>query len=164
MSAREYAIIILEKEEGFREKPYYCSEQYPTYGHGFKIGERYAPLPDKTITLEESRKRLREWVDNLIYSLSNNADTKTAFNNCNHEQQAIMVSMAYQLGMYGILKFKKFIAALNNKDFKEAAKQMQDSLAARQTPNRFARQSRVMATGSMSGIYDIDSLKLEAQG
>ena len=154
MSAKEKAIIILEREEGFREKPYYCSEQYPTYGHGFKIGERYAPLPNISITHDESCKKLREWVDNLTYSLSNNADTKLAFNNCNYDQQAVMISMAYQLGMYGLLKFKKFIRALNDKNFAEAANQMMDSLAAKQAPNRFKRQSDVMRTGSIAGIYE----------
>jgi len=153
MNTKQLALIILDREEGFKEKPYYCSEQFPTYGHGFKIGEKHAPLPDISITKEESYKRLGEWVSNLIYSLSNNPDTKKAFENCNYSQQAIMVSMAYQLGIYGILKFKKFLAALNDKNFFEAANQMMDSLAAKQAPNRFKRQSQVMLSGDANTSY-----------
>ena len=155
MNTKQIALVILDREEGFREKPYYCSEGYPTYGHGFKIGEKHSPLPDVSITREESKARLAEWVDKLIYSLSNNADTKLAFQNCNYDRQAIMVSTAYQLGMYGILKFKKFLFACNEKNWNEAAKQMLDSLAAKQAPNRFKRQSDVMKSGRASEFYKI---------
>ncbi len=109
MTAKELATTILKSEEGWREKPYYCSENYPTIGYGFRIGERYSPLPDRTMSREEGDKKLSEWIEAFTYSLSGNADTKLAFNNCNYDRQAIMISMVYQLGMYGLLKFKKFI-------------------------------------------------------
>ena len=153
MSAKELARKILKREEGWKEKPYYCSEGYPTIGYGFKIGKRHEPLPEKTMSISEGDKKLDEWIENIIYSLNGNADTTRAYNNCNFDRQAIMISMVYQLGMYGILKFKKFIAACNDKDWNRAAEQMLDSLAARQAPNRFKRQADVMRSGSIAGIY-----------
>ena len=153
MSAKELARKILKREEGWKEKPYYCSEGYPTIGYGFKIGTRHAPIPDIVMSISEGDKKLDEWIENIIYSLNGNADTTRAYNNCNFDRQAIMISMVYQLGMYGILKFKKFIGACNDKDWNRAAEQMLDSLAARQAPNRFKRQSDVMRSGSIAGIY-----------
>ena len=148
MSAKELARKILKREESWKEKPYYCSKGYPTIGYGFKIGKRHEPLPDIVMSISEGDKKLDEWLENIIYSLNGNADTARAYNNCSFERQAIMISMAYQLGMYGILKFKKFIGACNDKDWNRAAEQMLDSLAARQAPNRFKRQTDVMRSGS----------------
>lgn len=37
-------IQLIQIEEGYREKAYYCSEGYPTIGTGHKIGPKGAPL------------------------------------------------------------------------------------------------------------------------
>jgi len=47
-----------------------------------------------------------------------------------------MIIMVFQLGLSGVKKFKKMIAALKVQDWKEAIKQAKDSLWYRQTPNR----------------------------
>lgn len=147
--------IIMLEEEGnvFKTKPYYCSEGYPTYGWGFKIGNKNDPLPAIEITREDGDKKLLSLVDTLIFSLSRNKDTSLAFDNANDARKAIMVSMCYQLGMYGFLKFKKFRQCANVKNWAGAADEMMNSLAARQAPNRFNRQSSVMRTGSAEGVY-----------
>ncbi len=44
--------------------------------------------------------------------------------------------MAYQMGSDGVMKFKKMIKALKEKNYEEAYKQGLDSLWARQTPKR----------------------------
>lgn len=31
------ALLIIEIDEGFDPEPYYCTERYPTIGHGFRI-------------------------------------------------------------------------------------------------------------------------------
>ena len=53
--------------------------------------------------------------------------------------------MAYQLGVNGVLKFKKMIEALRSKDYKEASKQGLDSLWAKQTPQRANRLMKRMS-------------------
>ena len=47
-----------------------------------------------------------------------------------------IIIMTFQLGFNGIQKFKKMIAALKVKDWKEAIHQARDSLWYVQTPNR----------------------------
>lgn len=48
----------------------------------------------------------------------------------------VLLNMAYQLGTNGLFKFKKMLTALNNQSYKEAIKEMEDSIWHRQTPNR----------------------------
>ncbi|EPR1416219.1 glycoside hydrolase family protein [Citrobacter koseri] len=47
-----------------------------------------------------------------------------------------MIIMTFQLGLGGVKKFKKMIAALKAQNWKEAINQAKDSLWYRQTPNR----------------------------
>lgn len=149
MSAKNIAVEWLKKEEGWRDKPYYCTSNFPTIGYGLVIGERYAPLPDITMTLSEGEKQLTDRVDKIIYSLQINADTRTMWRGANFERQAVMISMVYQLGLYGLLKFKKFIAAMNDKNYTKAAGELVGSLAYRQTPARWKRQAEIITTGKL---------------
>ena len=55
--------------------------------------------------------------------------------------------MAYQLGVEGVMKFKKMIAALQNGDYDRAADEMADSLWAKQTPSRAQRLMTLMRIG-----------------
>jgi len=58
--------------------------------------------------------------------------------------QDFMIIMIFQLGYAGVLKFKKMIAALKAKDYKEAIKQAKDSLWYKQTPNRLNQMIEVL--------------------
>jgi lysozyme len=50
--------------------------------------------------------------------------------------QDVLMEMCYQLGVTGVSKFKKTVAYLQNKEFKNASIEMLDSRWAKQTPNR----------------------------
>jgi len=151
--SKQTLLKILMREEGFREDPYYCTEGLPTYGWGFVIGKKGDPLPKIKITREEADKKLLSLIETVYSSLEINADTSKAFSNCNDDRKAIMGSMVFQLGMYGLLKFKGFLKCANAKNWSGAADEMKNSLAYRQTKNRWQRQSDVMRTGSIEGIY-----------
>ena len=62
-------------------------------------------------------------------------------------QYAVLVSMVFQLGGRGVRKFKNFIVAVKDQDWEKAADEMMNSLAARQTPERWERASEAMRTG-----------------
>jgi lysozyme len=147
----KFAESIIRLEEGLRLKPYYCSEGFPTIGFGEKIGNKGDPLPNITTTKEEAlvflRKRISEIIPQLI------AHNTIAWNNCNRQQQAILISMAYQVGVSGLLAFKKMWKAIEMKDFKEAGKQMLDSKWATQTRNRAVRHSNTMSSGNLDMYY-----------
>jgi lysozyme len=65
--------------------------------------------------------------------------------NIHETARHIVVEMVYQMGSYGVSRFKKFLQALQDSDYKEASVQMLDSRWAKQTPNRANRMSERMA-------------------
>lgn len=56
----------------------------------------------------------------------------------------VLVEMAYQLGVSGLLKFKKTLKLITDRKYMEASVEMLDSLWARQTPNRAKKLSKVV--------------------
>jgi len=161
MSAIELAMKIEEKDEGFSEKPYYDTKKIPTYGHGFvcvvnkKLCQPYDPLPNMSITMQESLERLRGLAEVNEQTLLNNPDLSKAYNKCNDVRKATMLSMAHQLGVYGLLKFKAMLAAIAREDWDEAHDECLDSTAARlDAPARFHRNANMLRTGIMDKYYD----------
>ena len=65
--------------------------------------------------------------------------------NIDETARNIVVEMVYQMGAFGVSKFKGMLKALSEKDYKRASYEMLDSLWARQTPNRAKRMSERMA-------------------
>lgn len=153
MTATDLAVKILKKEEGFRAEPYYCSEQYPTYGYGVKIGDKYEPLPKITITEPEAAKKLISLTEANEKTCLNNPDLYRCYFHLNDARKAILLSIAYQIGIYGLLKFKNMLGALERADYSAAADEMLNSLAARQTPARWKRNAEQMRSGEVNAYY-----------
>ena len=108
--------------EGFRSKPYQCSEGVWTIGHGITW-----------LTEEESLHILTGRISQLHLKLLDDLDW---YKDMPPEIQGILIEMVYQIGYSGVMKFKKMIANMIDKDWKGAATEMLDSLWAKQTPNR----------------------------
>lgn len=142
---------ILKFEEGYRAKPYHCSEGYVTIGIGTKIGTKGAPLEQYTLTV--SQRVAEVMLEEEVSSFAGKLKMLHWYANLNRDRQIIIESMCYQLGFNGVLKFKKMIAALESEDFNEAANQALDSLWARQTPARAERHAAVIAHGSLDEVY-----------
>ena len=62
-------------------------------------------------------------------------------------RQAVLVNMAFQMGIAGLLKFKKTLTLIEMGDYDGAADGMLKSLWAKQTPNRAAEMAEQMRTG-----------------
>lgn len=142
---------VIKFEEGFRAKPYYCSEGYPTIGWGRVVGKKGDKLPDiltdtvaEEVFLQERIHRIHEQIPDILEPL-------------NDDRRAILISMAYQLGVAGLRKFKKFLQALSRHDWAEAEVQMMDSLWAKQTPNRADRHAAVIFSGSLKSVKQYES-------
>ena len=57
--------------------------------------------------------------------------------------QGVIVEMTYQIGTSGMLKFKKMIANMKEKNWAKASDEMKDSLWYRQTPGRCERLAQI---------------------
>mgnify|MGYP005806697897 CR=1 FL=1 len=146
------AVTLLADEEGFRPKPYLCSEGFPTVGYGQRIGAKNQPLIAYQFSLPEvvARRWLAVSVATLINDVSQHPKIEVAFYRCNLARQTVLISMAYQLGVNGLVGFKNMLTAIKDEHWKAAEAHALDSLWARmQTPSRALRHARVLATGKM---------------
>lgn len=115
----------IKQEEGFKGTVYKCTEGFDTIGYGTRL-----PLSkeESELILEYRLKIIKSQLTGYLYNL----DIK-------QEAWDILFNMAYQLGVRGVLNFKKMIKALEKQDYKTAAKEGLDSLWYKQTPNRAKR-------------------------
>ena len=120
----------IAQNEGYRRKPYQCTEGFWTFGMGFTW-----------ITEEESLHILTGRISELHLKLLDKLDW---YKDLPPEIQGVIIEMCFQMGTTGMLKFKKMIANMKDRNWKGAADQMLDSLWARQTPNRANRLSEIV--------------------
>lgn len=142
---------LIEFEEGYRSRPYLCTQGYPTIGIGKKIGKRWANIEDFDFTV--SRKIAKAWLDESLSEILNQLSRLDFVGAIDNDRLFILISMVYQLGFSKFLKFKKMIAALETGDYNEAANQALDSLWASQTPARAKRHADVIRTGDLRSVY-----------
>ena len=108
--------------EGFRSKPYQCTEGVWTIGHGLTW-----------ITEEESSSILSGRISQLHLQLLDDLDW---YEDMPPEVKGVIIEMCYQMGFTGFCKFKRAIANMKENNWKDAATEMLDSLWAKQTSNR----------------------------
>jgi len=144
---------ILQSEEGFRSQPYLCSNGYVTIGYGTKLHKRKGMNP-KNFPLHISEAAATELLNQEVLSIRNsllNSKHGKTFADLSRVRQDILVSMAYQLGVTGLLKFKKTWKNIELGLFTLAAMEMSDSKWARQdSPARANRHSLAMAHDNLN--------------
>ena len=69
------------------------------------------------------------------------------FDELDDARQRVIVNMAFNLGIDGLKKFKRMLSAIENKDYSEAARQMLDSVWAKQVGIRATRLANLMKYG-----------------
>ena len=120
----------IAQNEGFESKPYKCSEGVLTIGHGLTY-----------ITKEESLHIVAGRASKLHLRL---LDSQDWYKKLPPKIQEVIIEMCFQMGVTGMLKFKKMIANMKDSNWKGAADEMLDSLWAKQTPNRANRLSEIV--------------------
>jgi lysozyme len=130
----------LKNEEGSVAHAYQDSLGYWTIGVGRLIDER---------------KGGKLYPDEIDYLLENDVKRATAgieaalpwFHLLDERRQAVMIGMAFQMGVKGLLAFSTTLSHVRVGRYAEAAVAMLESTWARQTPERAARMSKQMETG-----------------
>ena len=122
--------------EGLRLKPYRCTAGKLTIGVGRN-------LDDKGISKEEALFLLR----NDIATVTTQLQKYDWYINADPIRQKVLVDMAYNLGVGGLLQFRRMIAAIELGDYGAAADQMLDSRWAEQVGMRATRLAQMMRTG-----------------
>lgn len=138
--------------EGCRLQPYRCSEGYLTIGVGRN-------LETNPLTAEE-QKVCGDWehgiTKNAAFFLLRN-DIKRVKQECidhipfwkqlDDERKYALLDMAFQLGIKGLLKFKKMLSFMGVGNYRQAKDECLASLYAKQTPARAERIAKCIETG-----------------
>ncbi len=141
------ALQLIEHAEGYRAEPYYCSEGYPTIGIGERIGPKDAPLESYQFTV--SHRVATVWLTEAVVEIVEQLKDLEWFDKLDGNRQTVIISMAYQMGVEGLLGFKKTIAALERGDWLEAKMQALDSRWYAQTSKRALHHAQVLLTGEL---------------
>ena len=127
----------LRLHEGERLKPYRCTAGKLTIGVGRNLDDRGITREESAMLLAndiaaEERELLRAlpWVAML-----------------DEVRQRVLLDMSFNMGIVGLLGFKRTLATIQAGEYQAAATMMLDSKWAKQVGQRAERLSRMMATG-----------------
>ena len=130
----------IKRHEGLVLHAYEDSLGFTTIGYGRLIDRR----KDGGISETEAEYLLQNDVSIVLAALHRNIPF---FDSLCVPRQAVLMNMAFQMGIQGVSKFKKTLALIEVGDFDAAADGMLKSLWAKQTPNRANEMAEQMRTG-----------------
>jgi lysozyme len=130
MRWEDHLVEQLKRQEGWRDHAYPDHLGFWTIGYGRLIdkrkGGRITKMEGEMLLTNDIREKIAELRQNLPWFDSRPDHVKQALTN-----------MAFQMGIAGLLKFKRTLAMVEAGDYEAAADNAANSLWAReQTPNR----------------------------
>jgi len=128
----------LELHEGRRAHPYRDTVGKLTIGVGRNLDDKGLSEEEIDVLLDND---ITEAWQELTRSLS-------WFPSLDDVRQHVLLDMAVNLGVAGLLQFKKMLAACERRDFDGAAAEMLDSKWATQVGDRAKTLDRMMRTGA----------------
>ena len=123
----------LKQSEGYKSTVYKCTQGYDTIGYGFAIKDLILSEEISTMILIEKLDGISERLSGHDFYISSPDDVRD-----------VLVEMAYQMGISGLLKFKRTLQYISEKNYEMASVEMLDSLWAKQTPNRAKHLSEIV--------------------
>lgn len=148
------AVQRLSLHEGIRLQPYRCSRGYLTIGVGRNLETN--PLSREEIkvlgrrdlssgiTRQEAFFLLR---GDIRRTLENCRKNIPFFDNLDDERQYVLVDMAFNLGINGLLKFKKMLTFIGVGNYRQAAAELLSSRYASQVHIRAERLAQTLQNG-----------------
>lgn len=125
---------MLVRDEGICLKPYRDSVGVLTLGVGRN-------LEDRGISDDEARYLLDNDINRCVAELPS---LVPCFGALNDDRQHVLINMLFNLGATRLLKFTKFLTALEACDFATAAEEMLASKWAQQVGDRATRLATIM--------------------
>ncbi|PAF46122.1 hypothetical protein BKH46_08925 [Helicobacter sp. 12S02634-8] len=152
------AMALIKTHEGFSSRVYADTLGVPTIGYGrnLKAYPLSAAEKEALIDGEWSKEEAEAWLLERVEALYEKLLGFSWFAHLDKERQAILLDMAYNLGVKKLLGFKKMIEALKTHDYISAAKEMSASLWAKQTKSRALKLSALMESiQGFQGGFDV---------
>jgi lysozyme len=128
---------MLELHEGNKRYPYRCTAGKLTIGVGFNLDD-VGLYPEEIAFI----------LDNRINLVRKGLESELPwFKDLDEVRQAVLIDMGYNLGVDGLLKFKRTLGSIQRGHYATAAIQMLESKWATQVGDRADRLSDMMETG-----------------
>jgi len=144
---RSKLVEELIKDEGYKYEIYLDHLGYPTFGVGHLVletDEEYG----QPVGTPVSEERILECLNNDIDIVCKELDQNMSWwSELDDTRQRVLANMAFNLGLPRLGKFKKFLAAVQEQDWENAAVEMMDSKWATQVGNRAVRLKEKMLNG-----------------
>lgn len=139
--------------EGLRLKPYKCTAKKWTIGIGRNFQDN--PLtPEEVayighdlsqgITEEQAYYLLDKEIEKIVRALDKQLPW---WRNLDNNRQFVLLDMAYQMGVDGLLGFRNTLKHIKDGYYLKAADNLMKSLYARQTPSRAEKNAYCLRTG-----------------
>ena len=128
---------LLTRDEGVRLFPYVDTTGHLTIGAGRNLSVNGISSAEAELLLDNDIARCeRELLTALPWVAS-----------LDWIRHAVLVSLVFNMGLAGLLGFRKMLAALEGQDYDGAALELLQSRYAEQVPQRAARLAKQLATG-----------------
>lgn len=139
-------VDLIKKHEGFRATIYLCSAGKHTigYGHNCDAHGDLDAYKDRVISPAEADDILLTDLNDVILDCTKFVRT---FDILDEPRKAVIVDMAFNLGIDGLLKFRNFLGYTVIGNWKRAASEMYNSKWFTQVPLRAAENMFMFLTG-----------------
>ena len=127
----------LKRDEGLRLFPYPDTKKKLTIGYGRNLTDQGISLVEAEMLLHRDLAQATVGVDMKVPNARFLDDAR----------RGVLINMAFNMGIGGLLEFKKMLAAIEKGEWKEAARELLDSDYARQVGLRAQRLSKQIETG-----------------
>lgn len=131
----------LRRDEGLRLKPYRDTVGKLTIGYGRNLDDRGISKPEAEYLLMSDIGATIQAVQAAL----------PWFSRVDGIRQRVLVNIAFNAGVAGLLGFKRMLVALEHERFEEAADELLNSQAARDLPQRYGRLAAMLRTGQVNG-------------
>lgn len=129
----------IKEHEGFSPTAYKDSRGFDTIGYGTRVTE-----------IEVDEATAEAWLIREVEEKEARLKHVNGWHRMDLFRRDIILEMAYQMGVGGVLRFRRMWDAIRDQDWDRAADEMLDSRWARtQTPRRAGRLALRMRAGSM---------------
>jgi lysozyme len=135
VSAIDLAVARLKVDEGFRASVYVDTRGHMSIGYGFNVDAGISePAAAALLTAQASESM------SILQSLPWYAPL-------NDVRASVLIELAFNLGITGLLGFTNMIAAIRAGNWRAAHDQLLDSDAAREMPARYRALAGMLLTG-----------------
>lgn len=148
--------LLLIRHEGEKLKPYRCTAGKLTIGVGRNIDDKGFSAEERRVLGLDAGRKIEDGIthDEAMYLLDNDitevwhalsVKLVGVFTSLDETRQHVLLDMAFNLGVAGLLAFRKMLGAVERRDFAEAKAQMLDSKWAKNVGDKPGQRADTLA-------------------